>query len=182
MKRKGLWLIVSLVVFGSIFWLSRTVEYVDETYEGLLFQVGEGNEDLEEIVTVELDGEFINHMFSDERFEGTMTIDGVIHPAETASADVLEITFVEDGFRRGDVTYIDRDGDALQSIGHLHMSDDFSELTIQVWGEDIHNTPELGSWTSDDGHVISAPASDREEGLEVLNRLVSPIFDGYEYN
>ncbi|MDV2583215.1 hypothetical protein [Alkalibacillus haloalkaliphilus] len=182
MIRKGLWLTVSLIVFGGIFWLSLTVEYVDETYEGLLFQVGEGNEDLEEKVTVELDGEFINHMFSDERFEGTITIDGVTHPAETASADVLEITFVEDGFKSGNVSYIDHDGDALQSIGHLHLSDDFSELTLKMLRENIHSRAEIGSWTSDDGHVISAPASDREEGLEVLNRLVSPIFDGYEYN
>ncbi|WP_157783039.1 hypothetical protein [Alkalibacillus haloalkaliphilus] len=52
----------------------------------------------------------------------------------------------------------------------------------QMLREDIHSTAEIGSWTSDDGHVISAPASDREEGLEVLNRLMSPILDGFEYN
>lgn len=58
------------------------------------------------------------------------------------------------------------------------INDDFSKLTVMVLKPDEADSSRKG-WSGRDGLMISAPAKNRSEALEVSNEFMKEYLQGY---
>ena len=68
------------------------------------------------------------------------------------------------------VSYRDyQENGTLHTYGEIFIGKKLEDLTICV-------RDEQNDWNSKDGFMVSAPAKNREEALEISNRLMNSIF------
>ncbi|MET3683499.1 hypothetical protein ABID56_001594 [Alkalibacillus flavidus] len=181
MRLLGWTALIMIVLVSIVFWWTRTVEVVDETYSGVEVQLGPNDTTHAKQVDIHIDGEFKHDMFSKESFTGSITIDGEKHPSDASNTDELTVTFEKEGFTDGNIEYINREQDRITTVGYLNMSDDLSELTIQIMQDrSSKDGPRVTSWTSDDGIIISAPANNGDEAISIANRVMQPVLHDIE--
>ena len=58
--------------------------------------------------------------------------------------------------------------------GRMSMNKKFEKVTIQIYDQ----VPYGGGWSSENGWVISAPCSNRNEAVRLSNELLPYIFRG----
>lgn len=170
-----------LIIITSVFVLAAIVFFtwytypkqINQTYEGILYQLGPENKDMEEQLTIEVNGEYRKGILRNDSFVGRIQVDGEMLPPDGAMETFLEIEFWErDPLSRGGfIQYINMTDDGYSEIvtyGILFMSNDFSEITIAKHSQEGSGS----SWNGEDGLMISAPAKNREEALSIANRLI----------
>ncbi|MFN7252393.1 MAG: hypothetical protein ACK4M9_16680 [Anaerobacillus sp.] len=170
MKRKTFFILFgsTLLFIGLIIWY-RLPKELNNTYEGVLFNLGTENSATEKIVNVELNGKVQRSLFGYKTYKGTIVIDGEVIPPLTARYAEVEFK-VGSGYSNGNtIQFIDDDLDGNYIFGTIYISDDLSALTIA-----INEQLELGGsqWDSGDGLVLSAPATTRKAALNITNELM----------
>ncbi|MCT8136752.1 hypothetical protein H1D32_02670 [Anaerobacillus sp. CMMVII] len=88
---------VILVAFLASLAVIITIWYTlpkhhDETFEGILYQLGSENRGLEEAVTIEVNGKIRNTLLGKKIFTGTLKLNGEVIPHPNAEGN-LEIEF-----------------------------------------------------------------------------------------
>ncbi|QHS23674.1 hypothetical protein GWK91_12245 [Virgibacillus sp. MSP4-1] len=173
MRRKFLW---TSILFGAVV-VTITLWYIwpksyHHTFEGIRYQLGSENTEIEESVTVELDGEIQNRLFENRTYRGTIRIAGQKIPPENAGE--VEIQFdIKDGGDGVKYTVMKDEGNypTLYFLGTIFLNDQLDELALT-----IHDQRESGSsWSSKDGMMITAPAGSRSEALSTANKLMNEI-------
>lgn len=160
---------MSVVITSAIIlisFLSYSIWYtiprdIDQTHQGIHFQLGEGNQDYEEPVTIRVKGDWRRSLSGGGYFDGNFEIvgDGIRITGDEA-ATTLRVLPDHMG-NRGYLHY--RSTDVIFNFGDVYMEDDFEAISVA--------RSDNGSWTSSDGWVISAPANTRDQGLELANEL-----------
>lgn len=135
---------------------------------GIIYRLGDSN--YSESVNINIDGYYSEGLFSGDTFEGTVAI---------GDQKLTNINMKFDKFKRGHLFCYDENGGEYISYGDLFTNNKMKDFTIIVVEEDGKNKGS-GSWTGKDGLMISAPASNRGEALEISKDLMKDVLGKYE--
>jgi hypothetical protein len=163
-KRRKIHILVTiisvLVILGS-FGGYQIYSYplkINYTFMSLMFQLG--NEANTKKVPIEIKGTYARRLFESDVFNGTVTIDNKRFSGESVriSSATKEFYGLNDGF----VQY-----------GRMYTDDNFESFNIWIYDK-VENSI---SFKWDNGYMISYPAENREEALEVTNKLAQSYID-----
>ncbi|WP_134340038.1 hypothetical protein [Filobacillus milosensis] len=161
---------ISLSVVSAVFivgFISYSIWYttprdVNQTIEGIQFQLGE--ESVEKPVTIKINGELSRSLSGGGIYGGKFVITGedVQIPSEDSG-----VTIDYRGQKNGILLYRNYQPGRHETVGTIVVNNQFEEIAIMLYNH--------GSWSSEDGQIISAPANNRKEALELARELT-----GYE--
>ncbi|MCT4598137.1 MAG: hypothetical protein N4A50_09710 [Vallitalea sp.] len=143
----------------------------NKTYEGVKYRLGDkGNITLEK-VTIEFKGEVFRDLILKEKFRGKLKINDFIIPQKECLKESFVIDFEYHNRIKIEDLNLDRYANRMKRTfyGDLYMNRSRKKLSIVVL--------EDGKWSSEDGLIISAPSTTREEALEITNELMRHMLD-----
>jgi len=146
------------------------------TLEGVKYQLGADHKAFTSPVTIRIDGELKKSLTNVKTFNGIIDVEGENIPVPSDQRK-LEIKFQENGAGPIVYSYNDNGSPVTYSYGTLYVNTDFSEVTIATSAKDAADASK-GSWTAEDGYMITAPAGDREEALKLSNELMKDFLNG----
>jgi|GEM_PF-560747 len=169
----SIWVLM-IVISVVLLFLPRTI-HLDDV--GVKYRLGEDNRGSEQTVHIKMDGKRYLTTSGDYIFRGTIDIEGESFPIPEDQKS-LEIRFHK-GY--GSMAYINF-GNGKTGIflyGTLFVDRAFSKLTIAISEE--HSSGEQNSkrWSSEDGLMLSMPATNRSEAIQLSNELMETYLGGY---
>jgi hypothetical protein len=138
--------------------------------KGLKYQLGSENNHFTKPVTISIDGKLLKSITGIKTFIGTINIEGENIPVPEDQRE-LEINFQPDGAGHIVYGYFENGRPGTYSYGTLYVNKDFSKVTVATFEKDGVDRSS-GSWTSEDGFMITAPAGNRAEALKISNELM----------
>ena len=166
MKKKVMW-VIFIVVAILLIWYKIPVSK-HRTFEGVLFQLGAENAHVVQPVEVEIKGVFKRYFFKPRVFEGTLRIGDERLPPPGSREEKLKIRLGK--MEESQIRTYDENGD-FYFFGLLRLNHNVSKVAITV-NEQLENSST--HWSSEDGMVIAAPATNREEALAIADELIRP--------
>jgi hypothetical protein len=153
-KIVGTGLVICILCFYVYYTLPRAVNL---SYEGIKYTVG--NLQQQEQITMNIKGFYYNKLLTKDYFKGSITIED-----ETYSRLKLLV-----GEQLQLISYRDYEGDgAIHCYGEIFIDKKLENLTIcKQTGKD--------DWNSENGIMVSAPAKNRAEALEISNKLMRNV-------
>lgn len=155
---------------------------IDLQLEGIKYQLGsEGAKSGAEPATVVIQGKVHTSWKGERVFKGVVQIEGEHIPVPEDQRGV-EIHFFKNGW--GSIAYpyfiYDERGavkDIITYPSHsIFANRDFSQVTLLLSTPGQQSAPEdrksHSAWNSENGMMLSAPASTREEALQLSNKLM----------
>lgn len=152
------------VVMLFYFWpkdISRTIPAVK-------YQLGEENINFVEHTTIHIEGKFDRNLFSESKFTGKLRVDNdqdllaydrtQLFMSNSKSSDMWSMLLFENN--NGKLKH--------HVYGNMYMNNSFSEIVILK----ATKTENGGSWSGSDGFMIAAPATTREEAIELSKKLI----------
>jgi hypothetical protein len=129
-----------------------------KTLQGISYQLG--NEEAVQEVTISIDGKVKRGLFGKKTFEGVLEIQGEELPVPKGERN-LTIKFNENGFGIMGYAGFTDEKPYTYGYGSIFANHDFTKVTILK-----------GSWDAKDGNMITAPAKDYTEALNISNELM----------
>lgn len=165
-KKRFIISIIGFALFAVIFraYVFRTIDY---SYTGVKYQVG--NPGYVEAVNIEIKGRYTVGLSSSlDEFDGTINVgDKVFHYSDFVLQD--------NRFKRIPLTMETEDKNIY---GDLFYNNVFKQVTLPIREQEGSNQY---SWSNKDGFVISAPSTDREQAIELSNKLIPQQYrNGYK--
>lgn len=157
--------LMTMIVLSLLYWLPRDVEV---SVDGVYYQLGEANQETVDSKPIEVKGKLYRDWLGARTFVGRISVDQTQVPIPESQRD-LEIKFSNLGMGIIVDQEVYNGGSKLHTYGTLFINDDFSEMAILIKDEDEATE---GTWNSNNGYMLSAPASTREEALNVANTLM----------
>ena len=181
--KRGLWIVTAIVVVGlitaSFFYLKP--KKVTNTVDGIIYKLGEDDRSMEQPVTIHIDGELRKNLKGARTFTGYIDIEGDELPVPDEYRS-LKLKFRETGVAEMLYVYNENGTPKHYPYGSIYINKNFSRFTIMK--NEITKTPSnqtVGSWSGEDGTMISAPAHTRVEALQITNELMEEYSDGYVF-
>jgi hypothetical protein len=145
------------------------------TLEGVRYQLGAENMEYEQPAIMHINGTLQKSLTGSRTFKGTINIEGETLPVPE---DQREITVQFDANGQGIISYVyfDDGRPGVYAYGAIFINDDISKVSISAFGKDTHDNRE--GWTAADGFMITAPARDRTEALNIANVLMKDYMLG----
>ncbi|MGZ9584464.1 hypothetical protein [Paenibacillus marinisediminis] len=182
-KLKKKWMVTTVIMVILILIVAVTpisvprFKHYNHKFEGILYQLGEKNKDFLAPIEVHFDGKLYTDILGKKTYEGIVYInDKDFHiPKERAK---VELKFQKNNSVWSAVLfyhYFDPNDFHGSVYGELFIDDDFSKITITKPME--YSDGSGGGWGSDDGFMISAPATNREEALKITNELAGKAWN-----
>lgn len=178
MRRKIFFTVIaSVVVFTAIFiWYKNTIK-ISQSIVGINYQLGEGNHELVRPIKVQINGYLNRNLNGTKTFKGTISFLDQSVPS-SFEGNNLNITFS----KRGDGLLIYKnikDGvPVFFSYGIIFINKQFSEFTIMKYTSE-NNDPTKKTWSADNGLMISGPAQNREQAIDLSNKLTRDYLKKY---
>ncbi|WP_409275973.1 hypothetical protein V1499_10260 [Neobacillus sp. SCS-31] len=160
--------LISIAVWYSI------PKDINQEFDGFVFGVGRKSNQIHEKVTITIKGSLHKKIFNQDRFKGTIDIKGEVPQNILIDKKEVEVVFLGNN---GTLSFKDYSHPTKRNnYGNLYINNDFSELAIIVYelvesGSD-HATYE---WDPDGGLLISGPATNRKEALNISNKLIGDL-------
>jgi len=171
-------IISAIIALGLLSAWSVYPKPYNETVNGVYYQLG--NEEILEDIKMHIDGKLRKPIFGDIKFEGTVAFEGEMVPRLSEDRGELDLWY-ERGF--GMVTSYGRTGEDgvlipdIYHYGNIYISSDFTQFTITIASRDSED--KQGSWSGTNGLMVTAPADNREEALEITNELLNDYHRDY---
>lgn len=163
--KKYIYLITFLLVI--LFFVYFFPRKLNKVYYGVSYRLG-SSEEFED-VKISIDGYLSKGLFKGDKFEGSITVG-------EKQLSKLDMRFD----KRGSAVlfyYDDKTGD-YTAYGTIFTSDMKKEFVITVLEKDEEEGQKL--WSGKNGFMIAAPASNREEALDLSNKLMDEVLIDYE--
>lgn len=151
--------IILPLLLGVLYLYYRAPKLVKLEYRGIYYQLG--NPEMTEEVPVIFDGYLTRGLWLEDSFQGTVTIGD-------ATLNKVDIRLPKDS--PSVIVYYDDATKDYVTYGALYSKDIKKSFTIIVHQYD--KATDSDRWSSADGYMISAPAQDRPEALELSNQLM----------
>lgn len=146
---------IILLIFCFIIYVFPWIHKIDTTIQGIQFRISD--EDYSEDVSIKVKGVYNQYLIKNDTFEGIISIDSYDF--------TLDVPITPTKFYDGhaDLIY-----DNMHSLGWLICTPDFDKLMITVY-----EPKEVISkgWSGENGLIISAPAKNRVQALEIAKIL-----------
>lgn len=171
-------LLGSIVILGMIiiyFVISTFPRDIQINAEGMKYRLGNENIGKEESVRIKIDGKLYKSIAGNKTFKGIIHIEGEEIPVPENQRQ-LEIHFRKERYGSVVYTYIEDGKPYMFNYGTIYIDKSFSKATFTVFDRMDNNQ---GTWSADNGIMISVPASDRGEALGISNMLMNKYLDGY---
>ena len=164
--RKGIAVLTMLLVILA---LSGTVMFyypksVSMHAEGIKYRLGQEHEAFEQQVQVLIEGKVYKRFPNTKKFEGFIDIQGI------EDIDALEfktVQFTLDHDKSGLLIYrsIENGMPTNYLLGVIYFSTTYDQATIALQHQ--------GNWNSENGFMLSAPASNKTDAIEISNKLMA---------
>jgi len=166
MKKKILVIIIILSL--PLIWY-KVPQHKHKTLDGVLFQLETENEQNVQPVQIEIEGVFQRHFFRPMTFEGTIRINDELLPFPDSVDKKLKIKLGDPMKDEGLIRFWRTSYYGVPYYyGYLAVNHNVSKVAILKFNHNEQGT----SWSSKDGMMISAPATNRAEALDIANELV----------
>lgn len=162
----------ALAAYAAYWFWPKTVDF---EAQGMKYRLGEAGAAEERPLKVSIQGKLYRNLKGDRIFKGTVELEGEENPVPEEQRS-LEIT----KFRGTDYYwlvyhYIADAKPRTFSQGNLYANGDFSKIAIALFTREGDG----GHWGAEDGLMIAAPASNREEAVALSNELMREFLGGY---
>lgn len=155
-SKKIMWMAgVALLIILCIY--SYYPRRIHNEYNGLMYRIGDRN--YTENIKIMINGYFSKGFLKGDRFQGTITIGEKL---------LSKIDMRFDDINRGHL-FSYEEGD-YADYGTMFISKRMEKLTIGVYKD--HNDKGGKTWSTREGLMISAPALNREEAVQLSNILM----------
>ncbi|OWR31398.1 hypothetical protein CDO73_06620 [Saccharibacillus sp. O23] len=174
MKKKIIALIalLVLVVAAAAWWFWPKPVHLDA--QGWSYRLGGQDAQQGQAAKVVLDGEVWRDWTGKRTFSGTIEVEGHEAPAPEGQRKIQ--VRLDEGPADRVVVYgwIDQDGPHTEAYGALYANRGMDKIALRLF-----ESEGMGKgWSSASGLIVSAPASDREEALNVANELMEKDMQG----
>ncbi|MCT4631363.1 MAG: hypothetical protein N4A76_01345 [Firmicutes bacterium] len=129
---------------------------IKQTYPAIEYRIGYPDY-IDRELTITVKGVYKDYLIKKDTFEGIVSVDKYDFTQDTLMSKVT----IFDG--KGNLSYFN-----METLGFIIPEKDFSKFFIGV-SEPIAEPGQ--SWSGGDGLVIAAPASTREEAIEITKEL-----------
>lgn len=153
-------IIIVVILLGLTYFLYRIPKEFRKEYQGIYYQLG--NPDFSEKVTVSFEGYLTRRLWQEDIFEGNIRI---------GDQEMTNVKLYMGEDMGAYVSYLDKGTHDFISYGTLYTEDIKKGFTIYILKKD-ENNPGYSSWSGENGYMISAPASNRSEALELTKRMM----------
>jgi|LSQX01.2.fsa_nt_gb hypothetical protein len=171
---KKILLFVGVILIICIFYIYYP-RRIDLDTQGLKYRLGDGSAGNEQLINIYIKGKMYRGLTGNKTFKGIIDFedDGIPVPKVHRQ---LEINFFR-GYA-GVIAYqYNQDGKpVIFTIGSIYTNKNFNKISIAV----LDHEGSGGSWTSEDGIMITAPASSRSEAIDISNKLMKDYLNGYK--
>lgn len=150
----GIGLVLCVLCFYIYYTFPRTVNL---SYEGIKYTIGDLQQQKQ--IKMNIKGFYYNKLFTKDYFKGSINIEDETYPRlKLLVGEELQM-----------VSYRDYEaGGALHHYGEIFISEKLENLTIC-------KQTEKDGWNSEKGIMVSAPAKNRVEALEISNKLMRNV-------
>ena len=143
MRKLFITIMILSIIAIFYFQLSDVTKAYNDTIHGIRYKLG--NSTLVEDVEIKIDGKFIKRKLSNISFIGKIVLDEkVLHCTEFDDNNMALLSYDNNGY--------------VKTYGQIYIDDDLEMFTIAEEG-----------WNSKDGTMISAPAINRQEAVDIHN-------------
>ncbi|XEC94193.1 hypothetical protein AB6A23_23205 [Paenibacillus tarimensis] len=179
MKKKLLSVgLLALIVFTVIWEGIRLLpKSYNVTFEGVKYQLGAENADYIEPAVLHINGTLQTSFTGSRTFQGTIDIEGEEIPVPENQREIKVEFGMTGGYGIMTYGYFEDGEPHIFSYGSLFINEDISKIAIGLLGKNMSDAERRG-WSSADGYMLTAPARDRTEGLEVANELMNEYLQG----
>lgn len=170
----AIWVLM-IVISVVLLFLPRTI-HLDGV--GVKYRLGgEDNREPEQTVHIKMDGKRYLTTSGDYIFKGTIDIEGEPFPVPE-DQKMLKIRFHK-GYGSMEYIIFENGKTDIFLYGTLFVDRAFSKLTIAISEEDSSGEQNSKSWSSEDGLMLSMPATNRSEAIQLSNELMETYVGGY---
>ncbi|MCC5909720.1 MAG: hypothetical protein JJT76_04715 [Clostridiaceae bacterium] len=149
-----IWLVLVISVVGYSWYTTHKVEIVKD---GIMYQAA--NNEIAIPIVVGIQGKYFTTLGGKpKRFEGQIIVDDDIFPYTIHFHSNMGVLLTTYGSTYGD----------------LHVSDEFDSFTITI--SKLREDARSKGWSSSNGWIISAPAGNRKEAVNLSNKLLSKYY------
>ncbi len=159
-KLIGYALIILLIIFCLIYFYPKKI---NREYNAIMYRLGDRN--YSENIKVNINGYFSKGLLNGEKFEGFITI---------GDNKLSKINMRFDKFNRGLLFCFDENIGDYTSYGDMYSNQMMREFTICILEEDEQRNGGK-TWSPSDGLMISSPAINRVEAIEISNKLMKDV-------
>lgn len=158
----GIGIVITFLIAGYFYYTFP--QKVNLTYNGIKYKLGDLQEQQEQI-KITINGYYYNKLFSKDFFKGSISIDNEGYPSDESYPRLKLLV----GEQLQMISYLDWEGDGTyHTYGQTFIGENLDGLTICVQNEQ-------NGWNSEDGFMVSAPAENRVEALEISNKLMNSV-------
>jgi len=156
-----------MLVFGFIAYIIMALpKKYDNTFECVKYRLGQSDNEYEENISVRFVGTYISNIFG-HSFNGNMYInDELFGNMNKDVEDNSNITISFNKYNRA-LLYKCSDNCDLEIYGAIYINNNFNEFVLCI--------DENNNWSSNAGLVIAGNATNRQEALDISNRLMVKI-------
>lgn len=156
-KYRYILIIYILVVAYLLTWIPKEFIY---SFTGVKYRLN--SDVLMEEATISFDGTIIKPLLGGRTYRGTITVNDIEY-------NIVELEF--DKFNSAHIVYFEDYG-AIRSFGTIFFDKSFESFTIKIFEKKGGNA---SGWSSEDGLMITAPATNREKAIELANYHVQKM-------
>ncbi|GGA24064.1 hypothetical protein [Paenibacillus physcomitrellae] len=169
-------LLITALVAGAVYIImGRIGRPIDVAVRGVNYQLGPENSKVLEPETLHLKGTLYRSWKGSRTFKGSVTFDHQTIEVPKGSEEAT-ISFDKKGYGPLWYWYSENNETAVPQVysnGALFASADFSAVTFLRYRDyTAKNGTIQKEWSGEDGLMFAGPAANREEALEVSNRLM----------
>lgn len=147
--------------------------------DGVMYRLGAENKEMANPITLHMKGYITTKISGEQRYNGTLDIDGLNIPVEKENRRV--IIYFRDQLGWAIYAYNDKGTPRNVTLGMMKTNRNFSEYTLSIYDQIIYgDTDKGGSWSSKDGLMITAPAANREEAIAITKKVWRGEWDQIE--
>ena len=176
---------LSILIIGISFIIFIVISIYPKTIhvqaQGMKYRLGAEHIGDEKSVEIDMDGTLYTSLTGSKRFVGTITIECEEIPVPENQRQ-LEINLSKD--LSGIMHYPYMEDGVINPFFYatIFVNRSFSVATFTVYDWDLEEGNQEGSWSGDNGLMISVPASDRSEAMSISNQLMKTYLAGYILN
>lgn len=170
-----IWIVVAVVVVGLIYYfLPRQIQM---EAPGIKYRLGVENQGTVKPVYVHIKGALYRGWLGNRTFRGTLGIEGEELPVSEVNRE-LEIQLDKNNFGWLHYYNVQDEFLGLYLYGTVTFAKDYSKVTFNIHEKDSDYSSQ---WNGEDGLMLSAPASNREEALQISNELMGRYNNGERF-
>ncbi|WMJ23973.1 hypothetical protein RBG61_04700 [Paludicola sp. MB14-C6] len=153
-----------IIVLVCIFPIPRKIDKIVPAFEWQ-----NGNANYQKQTQIKIKGIYKDYLFRRDTFKGTICIDGYDYTSD-GTHELRPFTFFNNDAH---LQYMDKKTFYFKSLGTIYRNPNWDKTLICVYKE-LEGRRE---WSEDDGIIISAPATTREEAMKVVDNIKQ--YDGW---